>query len=313
VQRLGRRTRLPESRRKVLWDIYAEVLAKLNALGKTTSASMYARLARELDQREQPPFEFAVIDEAQDVSVMQLRFLAAIAGRRPNGLFFAGDHGQRIFQQPFSWKSQGVDIRGRSRTLRINYRMSHQIRTQADRLLDPEIADVDGNIERRSNTVSAFNGPAPEIRTFDDPSGETNTVGEWLHARMKEAVPPAEIAVFVRSPTELLRAKDAVNASGFEGQVLDERLRVEPGKIVISTMHLAKGLEFRAVVVMACDDEIIPSQERLSSVVDQAELEEVYNTERQLLYVACTRARDRLMVSGVEPVSEFLADVAGNE
>ena len=75
-------------------------------------------------------------------------------------------------------------------------------------------------------------------------------------------------------------------------------------------MHLAKGLEFRAVAIMACDDEVISSQTRIDKVIDAGELEEVYNTERHLLYVACTRARDRLMVSGVEPESEFLVDMA---
>ncbi len=75
-------------------------------------------------------------------------------------------------------------------------------------------------------------------------------------------------------------------------------------------MHLAKGLEFRAVVVMACDDEIIPLQERIETVGDDADLQEVYDTERHLLYVACTRARDHLLVTGVDPVSEFLDDFA---
>ena len=73
-------------------------------------------------------------------------------------------------------------------------------------------------------------------------------------------------------------------------------------------MHLAKGLEFRLVVVMACDDEVVPLQERIESITDNADLEEVYNTERHLLYVACTRARDQLHVSGVESTSEFLRD-----
>jgi superfamily I DNA/RNA helicase len=74
-------------------------------------------------------------------------------------------------------------------------------------------------------------------------------------------------------------------------------------------MHLAKGLEFRAVAVMACDDEVIPSQDRIETVVDNSDLEEVYNTERHLLYVACTRARDYLFVSGLNPASEFLDDM----
>ena len=66
-------------------------------------------------------------------------------------------------------------------------------------------------------------------------------------------------------------------------------------------MHLAKGLEFRAVAVAACDDEVIPLQTRIERVGDDADLEEVYGTERHLLYVACTRARDRLLVTGVDP------------
>lgn len=74
-------------------------------------------------------------------------------------------------------------------------------------------------------------------------------------------------------------------------------------------MHLAKGLEFRAVAVMACDDEIIPLQERIETVGDDADLKEVYDTERHLLYVACTRARDQLLVTSVEPASEFLDDM----
>lgn len=75
-------------------------------------------------------------------------------------------------------------------------------------------------------------------------------------------------------------------------------------------MHLAKGLEFRTVAVLACDDEVIPLQSRIEAVTDDSDLEEVYNTERQLLYVACTRARDHLLVTGVEPVSDFLGDLA---
>ena len=78
-------------------------------------------------------------------------------------------------------------------------------------------------------------------------------------------------------------------------------------------MHLAKGLEFRAVVVMACDDEIIPSQDGIEGIVDNADLEEVYETERHLLYVACTRARDRLLVTSGDVPSEFLEDLSINK
>jgi superfamily I DNA/RNA helicase len=119
--------------------------------------------------------------------------------------------------------------------------------------------------------------------------------------------------VFVRSEAELDRAKDAAKKAGLPFKVLDENVETVSGHLSICTMHLAKGLAFRAVIVMACDDEIIPLQERIEAVGDDADLQEVYDTERHLLYVACTRARDHLLVSGVSPVSEFLDDLASPE
>ena len=310
VARLGRKTRLAEKPRLLLWSIFEHFRSGLKARNLTTRAAMFTRLAASQAAAKNPPFDFVVVDEAQDISVAQLRFLAALGGGRANSLFFAGDLGQRIFQQPFSWKSLGVDIRGRSTTLHVNYRTSHQIRTQADRLLTPEVSDVDGNTEERRGTVSVFNGVPPEIMVLDSPEEETAAVAKWLSAlKTAENILPHEIGVFVRAPGQLQRATDAVQQAGLSFKVLDEQIETISGYASIGTMHLAKGLEFRAVVVMACDDEIIPLQERIETVGDDADLEDVYNTERQLLYVACTRARDRLLVTGVAPASEFLDDL----
>ena len=283
--------------------------SSLNALDLVTEADIFSRLATRFVASKHPPFDYAVIDEAQDISIAQLKFLSALAGGRSNSLFFAGDLGQRIFQQPFSWKSLGVDVRGRSRTLRVNYRTSHQIRMQADRLLGPEVADVDGNSENRRGTVSVFNGPKPTIEIFDSPEEESSAVGKWLSRLASEGLMPHEIGLFVRSESELSRGRSAATEAGLPFKVLDEHVETISGHVSISTMHLAKGLEFRAVVVMACDDEIIPLQERIETVADNADLQEVYDTERHLLYVACTRARDHLLVTGVDPTSEFLDDL----
>jgi superfamily I DNA/RNA helicase len=309
VARLGRKTRLPEPQRAVLWSIFERVRGTLKERNLTTHAGLFTALASALAKGKHPPFDFAVVDEAQDISVSGLRLLAALGAGRPNALFFAGDLGQRIFQQPFSWKSLGVDIRGRSRTLRINYRTSHQIRMQAERLLGPDLTDVDGNSEDRSDTVSVFNGPPPVIRVLATEDEEVKSVGTWLAAQSKAGVLPHEFGVFVRSAGQLARAQAAVKESGLPFKILDEHVETTSGHVSISTMHLAKGLEFRAVAVMACDDEIIPLQERIETVGDDSDLQEVYDTERQLLYVACTRARDHLLITSVAPASEFLDDL----
>ena len=293
----------------MLWAIFERVRGGLKARNLITHAEMFTSLAVAISKSKNAVFDFAVVDEAQDISVAHLRFLAALGGGRPNALFFAGDLGQRIFQQPFSWKSLGVDIRGRSRTLRLNYRTSHQIRTQADRLLGPVVTDVDGNIEDRSDTVSVFNGPPPTIQSFKEESEEIENVGKWIRERAQSGVLPHEFGMFVRSAAQLDRARAAVQKSGMPFKVLDDHVETASGHISISTMHLAKGLEFRAVVVMACDDEVIPLQERIETVGDDADLQEVYDTERHLLYVACTRARDHLLVTSVQPTSEFVEDM----
>jgi len=270
---------------------------------------MFSQLVSWLDQSKHAPFEFAVIDESQDLNVAQLRFLAALGKGGSNSLFFSGDLGQRIFQQPFSWKALGVDICGRAKTLRINYRTSHQIRKQADKLLGPSVADVDGNIEERRDTLSVFNGPDPIIQEFETVEKEIDAVSNWLREKRDEGILPHEIGLFVRSSNELSRGQQVVEKVGIPFKVLDENIETTMGYLSICTMHLAKGMEFKAVVVMACDDEVIPSQERIETVVDGNDLEDVYNTERQLLYVACTRARDHLLVTGIDPVSEFIDDL----
>jgi superfamily I DNA/RNA helicase len=194
--------------------------------------------------------------------------------------------------------------------LKINYRTSHQIRSQADRLLGTEVVDVDGNSEERKGTVSVFNGPAPSIRIFPGVEAEVKVVGEWLSGLIKSGIAHQEIAIFVRSNAELDRAKAAESAAALSYDILDENVTTPVGRLAISTMHLAKGLEFKAVAVMACDDEVIPLQERIETVSDEADLEDVYNTERHLLYVACTRARDQLLITSTAPASEFLDDLS---
>ena len=257
VARLGRKTRLSEARRAILWSMFERVRAGLASRNMITRSAMFTKLATAVAESRNPPFDFTVVDEAQDIGVAHLRFFTGLGRHRPDALFFAGDLGQRIFQQPFSWLALGVDIRGRSKTLRINYRTSHQIRVQADRLLGRESSDADGNREER-HTVSVFNGPVPEIRVLSSQEEEVEHVGRWLSGRAKDGVAPHEFGVFVRSATELDRARSAVQLSGLPFGVLDENVEITSGHVSISTMHLAKGLEFRAVVVMACDDEIIP-------------------------------------------------------
>ncbi len=294
VPRIGRKIRLGVRQRETAWAVFDHVRGWLNARGLLTTGQLYERLERALREGKAAfPFTHVVVDEAQDLSVPQVRFLGALSGSSADMLFFTGDLGQRIFHLPFSWKALGVDIRGRSRILKVCYRTSHQIRSLADRLLDAEIADQDGIVETRSGTVSVFDGPAPEVALFTSETEESTAVAAWLAALVDEGLAPDRIGVLARGETRLPRAVAAAGPVGARAL----------------TMHQAKGLEFRAVAVIAADEDALPDAERIAAVGDLADLAAIEDQERHLLYVACTRARDRLWLSGVEPGSEFLDDL----
>lgn len=297
VKRMGRKSRLGPKQREKLWPVFEEVRSKLNAEGLKTWSDVFTELASSFAGKAEKPFDHIVLDEAQDLAPAELRFFAAIAPATSDALFLAGDIGQRIFQHPFSWAGLGVDVRGRSHTLRVCYRTSQQIRSTVDGLLPPKLRDVDGLEDERTGVVSVFNGPEPEIRRFesleDERSAARSQIEDWLSANIE----PREIGIFVRTPGLVARARDVV--AGLPGEA----------EITVGPMNLAKGLEFRAVVVLACDEGVLPLDERVADAADEAELDEIYETERRLLYVACTRARDQLLVTAIEPGSEYLADL----
>lgn len=296
VQRMGRKSRLGPNQRARLWPVFQSAHEALAAERYTTWANVFTELADALAKQDAKPFDHVVIDEAQDLAPAELRFFAALTPERPDGLFLSGDVGQRIFQHPFSWASLGVDVRGRSHTLKVCYRTSQQIRRAADHLLPTVLRDTDGLEDERRGIISVFDGPAPEVGSLATVSEEADLVRQTVETWLGEGIEPKEIGLFVRTPDLVRRAQ--VSIAGLAGAEM----------ITTAPMSLAKGLEFRAVVVMACDEGTLPLDGRVADAADEAELDDIYETERRLLYVACTRAREHLLLTGVAPTSEYLAD-----
>lgn len=308
VPRIGRRNRLGSKQREQVWPVLDAARNTLAGRGLLTSSQLFAAMATHFEKRDDKPFTHVIVDEAQDLGATELNMMATLASG-PNALFFAGDLGQRIFQLPFSWLGLGVDVRGRSSSLRINYRTSRQIREAADRLLPPKVRDADGLEDDRTGAQSVFEGPVPKIDQYSDEASEIAAVAAHLQNSIAEGIEASEIGIFVRSIDQLGRARAAVAAAGLKARQLTEQAEDATDCISIGTMHLAKGLEFKSVIVMASDDEALPLQTRVDEATDEDELSAVFETERHLFYVACTRARDHLYISGVTPVSEFLADL----
>ena len=289
LPRLGRKARMAASRRDALWSVFSVTKAALAKKGLKTEAA----LAHELRRSGFFPFTHVVVDEAQDISVSELMLLGGVLGETPNGLFFAGDIGQRIFRAPFPWSATGIEVRGRSRSLKVNYRTSHQIRLHSDLLLPETLVEADGTEESRLGVTSVFDGPAPAIEVFSDRDAEIEGLDAWIDGLLDNGVDAAEIALLTRRDTQAAALTARLGSLG----------------VTVMPMHDAKGAEFRAVAVACLDHDVLPDEHRLIAARDEGQLDEIMNTERHLLYVAATRARDHLWMSGVTPVSEFLADL----
>lgn len=303
AKRTGRGTPLGARGRQDVWRAAQHVRAALERSGRFTWRTMCDALTDRL-QGEPARFDHVIADEAQDLGPSEVRFLLALTGGGNDHLLLAMDEGQRIFQRAFSMKALGLNFQGRSTCLKLNYRTSRQIRELADRVLPGTIRDADETVEQRL-TLSRFQGPAPTVLGLPDTEQEFEHLGHWLRDRLAEGVPPAQIAVFTRhDPAATAARVQAI--SGHRAAVVGQTDTPDPGVVSVSTMHRAKGLEYRAVAVVGLTDAALPSAQRLAELTDPGDQEDFIAHERHLLYVAATRAREWLLLTYSGEGSRFL-------
>lgn len=303
AKRTGRGTPLGARGRQDVWRAAQHVRAALERSGRFTWRTMCDALTDRL-QGQAARFDHVIADEAQDLGPSEVRFLLALTGGGNDHLLLAMDEGQRIFQRAFSMRALGLNFQGRSTCLKLNYRTSRQIRELADRVLPSTIRDADETVEQRL-TLSRFQGPAPTVLGLPDTEQEFEHLGHWLRDRLAEGVPPAQIAVFTRhDPAATAARVQAI--SGHRAAVVGQTDAPDPGVVSVSTMHRAKGLEYRAVAVVGLTDAALPSAQRLAELTDPGDQEDFIAHERHLLYVAATRAREWLLLTYSGEGSRFL-------
>ncbi len=309
LDRQGRLVRLTRIQRQEVWMTVERATGILSACGLTPPFRQVRAVAAMLaDGRLTSPFNYIITDECQDLRHEHLVLLNAMR-KTPQSLFFVGDLGQRVRHPLVSWRSAGIDIKGRSHVLKVNYRTTHQIRLLADQLVAGQFQDLDGQVEDRRHHVSVYAGLAPSIREYAGEEDEQFGVARWLEQLFACGVKPHECCIFVRDGEVLPRAQAAVALANVPCVLLDNGEAAAEGSIALATMPHAEGLEFRAVAVMACDAWTVPLQSRLDGAMQGKDAIDIRNMERQLLYVAVTRARDWLLITGTTPISEFLQDI----
>lgn len=309
LARTGRGAAVSPGLRRRLWEVFERVQRQLAAKELSTFGDVCDRLRRRIEEDGPRPFTHVVVDEAQDLGPRELRLVAALAPAGSGSLTFAGDVGQRIFRWPFSWLSAGIDVRGRSHRLKVNYRTTTEIRRFSDHLMPTRLTEVDGEAEERG-VVSLLSGPTPDLKGSADLAGELQILAEWLIGLRERGVAPGEIAIFARTRRALQeRAEPVLKRTDMSSTWLAPDKTHEAGKIILGTLHSAKGLEFRAVAVVACDDSHVPLQAALDLASEPDEKRLTRERELSLLYVGCTRARDQLLITWSGNRSRFLDPV----
>lgn len=298
--RSGRGVPLTARERRQLFDVFQGVWEELEAKGLMTFNGLLHRLRAKAEAGELPRFRAAVVDEAQDLGPAELLFLRALVEESPDNLFFALDPAQRIYRPPLSWQAMGLDVRGRSIRLKVNYRTTREIAQTAERLLPPEVE------EEVREVLSLLQGPRPSIRSFANQEACTKDLVAWVRNHLDFGVPPEEIGVLTRIWSLAEHVQETLKAQGIPATLLSDREEQAAG-VRVGTVHSAKGLEFRAVAVFGANRNLFPLDSLLKRTASEQERAEFRETDRNLLYVALSRAREALWVGYWGEPSPFLS------
>ena len=304
VRRPGRGVALDRSKRAAVWKAMERYRDRSADLGVTSFDEQLALAAAWLDHEAglgtPRPFRHVLVDEAQDLTPAHLQLLRALVEPGPDDLFLAEDSHQRIYGKKITLSHYGIQVRGRSRRLTRNYRTTRQNLDVAFGILDPgTYEDMEGQAEEH-RYVSPRSGPEPLLLHAADRADELGKAAEllrvWLEQdRDSEDSAPETIAILVRDRYQRDAVVNGLAQHGVEVRAVD-REAAGRGRPVVMTMHRAKGLEFRKVLLFDVSRNAIPRSLR-NQQYSEADRDDALLRERSLLYVAATRARDQLAIS----------------
>jgi hypothetical protein len=280
ASRAGCPKTLKRTERVAIWEGLAAFRAELDRRKLMDWPDIVRKVRQHLETKGDTPYRAIVVDEAQDIDAEQWRLLRVLAPGADNSLFITGDGHQRIYGKPITLSQFGINIRGRSHRLKINYRTTEQVLRWATKLLaGAEIDDLDGGTDNTVGYRSLYTGPEPEVHTFGSATAETAFLIERVRALASES-PPEEIAVVAKTKSRVRTYADALDAAGVAHTILDSDGDGAGPGVRLATMHRVKGLDFTHVVMHMPAGTSASRDPR----------------DQSLLYVAATRCRKTLTV-----------------
>ena len=254
-------------------------------------------------------FDHIILDETQDLGPHMLAFVRSLVSKKPNDIMLCGDTGQSLYTRHHSFRKHGLDVQGRSKKLYVNYRTSRQIKETADKV-NEFLLELSEDPHENRRSISIFNGPNPVIELFNDREKEMENLANWVQTHLNNGIQPHEIIVLSPQNLALSAASNSLNTAGVSCWKLDASANYLSGEVGLAAVRRVKGLEYRSVAIIGCDEDQFPNANKMNELGDGSDFDEFLTLEKNSLYVAMTRARDNLLVSGITPGSAFLEELA---
>lgn len=305
--RIGRGRRLTRKDRKLVWRVFEQYRALLDDenLREPDDAM---RDARRLMQNEKvmTPYKAVIVDEAQDMGAQAFKLIRQLAPEGPNDLFIVGDAHQRIYRHKVVLGQCGINIKGRGRKLRINYRTTDETGKWATSILkNAEIDDLDAGGDDSRGYKALLHGLQPVIVHHESYDEELAGIVEFLKVLSKEEL--SNSCLVVRTNNLIEQYESALAETGIETCRLSREKSDNRQKsgLRLATMHRVKGLEFDRILMASMNEGVVPLDSCLET--DDPNLRsEAETRERSLVYVAATRAKEVVRISSYGKHSNFL-------
>lgn len=314
AKRTGRGVPLTRAQRAAIWPVFEELRIQLHQKGLRTSEDATQDAADLLATgKANLPYDAVVVDEAQDMGPQVMRLLRLMVPHKNNDLFIVGDAHQRIYRRRYALSACGIEVRGRSRKLKINYRTTEEIRRFATALLEGlSVDDLDGGEDTKGGYRSLMHGNKPHVKGFASQDKEKEWIISNINSLVSEGGSLKDICIVARTNHLLGAYENALRANGITCVRLSRKLadnRSQDG-VRLATMHRVKGLEFRHVMIVAANDNYLPLKQAMESSDDPTEYRASEFSERALFHVSATRAIRQLFVSYYGHPSPFLSELA---
>jgi len=299
ARRVGRGGQLGRATRKAIWPVFAEYRAQLHGANLREPEEAFRDARRLLaDQATELGIRAMVVDEAQDISPAAFELIRGAVPLAANDLFIVGDAHQRIYRHKVVLSRVGIEVRGRSRSLRVNYRTTDEIRRWACAQLEGcAIDDLDGNLDTLRGYRSLTHGDRPYVIESTSHQDDVKHIKTILKQLADDTIEPRQICIAARTNDDVDAVVSGLKKAGIPTLRLDRSTPDDPAAagVRVATMHRIKGLEF-GVVVIAAYKGADKYAEMFAKEEDAGVSDETEKAERSLLHVAGTRAKRNLFV-----------------